>query len=300
MASILQAHNFCLYLILLYAPVVLLWVIDLIFPYVLMIVNGKSWNKPVTAAWRAIIDITLIGGLKSETTENGRKRYSLYGYPVTRKYVRAIGTFAIALWLSLIATFWLNFIIEVTEECKIGVDCFFANTTPYNCPGVDGFNEAIQCYEFKFDFINGAGTAGGLLAISVTILYGQLSAQIWLEKKIAISKKKKHFKILSILLGIVPLILSIILLLLSVIKFVDTLLDRRFTAIPNYLNAFFYLLPILMLSSHPLYKNTRLSTDPEENSPGPDSYTLMEDGHESINDNYTEEQSTKMRAHTTI
>ncbi len=271
------------------------------------IVNRKSWNKPVTAAWRAIIDITLIGGLKSETTENGKKQYSLFGYPVTTAYVRAIGAFAIALWLSLLATFWLNFIIKVTEDCNKEIDCFTASGSPIEDCLLIGLNDShtqtVQCYEFEFDFISGAGTAGGLLAIAVTILYGQLTAQMWLKKKIAISKskqKKKHFKILSILLGIVPLTLVIILLLLSVIKFFDTFINRRYTGVPNYLNAFFYLIPLLILSSYPLYKKTRLSTDPEEGSPGSDSYTLMEDGHESIDDNYTEEQPMRTRAHTTI
>ena len=59
------------------------------------------------------------------TIEDGKKRYSLFGYPVTSGYVRAVGMFAIALWLSLLATFWLNFIIKVTEECRNGIDCFF-------------------------------------------------------------------------------------------------------------------------------------------------------------------------------
>ncbi len=62
----LQGYSLWLYIILLYAPVVLLYAIDIIFPYVIGIVNRKSVNKPVTAAWRAIIDITLIGGLKSD------------------------------------------------------------------------------------------------------------------------------------------------------------------------------------------------------------------------------------------
>ncbi len=66
------------------------------------------------------------------------------------------------------------------------------------------------------------------------------------------------------------------------------------------LTPFFNLFPLLILSSHPLFKKTRLSTDPDGDRPGPDSYTLMEDGHVSINDNYTEEQPTRTRAHTTI
>ncbi len=76
------------------------------------------------------------------------------------------------------------------------------------------------------------------------------------------------------------------------IKFFDKLFDSRYTAIPNYLSTFFYLLPLLILSSYPLHKNTMLSTDPEEDSPGPDSYTLMEDAHD------IEEQPMRTRAHT--
>ncbi len=85
--AFLQGYGIWLYISLLYAPVVLLYVINKFYSCSIGIVNRKSWNKPVTAALRAIIKITLIGGLKSETTESGRKRYSLYGYPVTTMYV---------------------------------------------------------------------------------------------------------------------------------------------------------------------------------------------------------------------
>ena len=202
-----------IYICTVYIPV---YVLYLIFPLAFGIASfctvfTKSLNKPVAAAWRAIINITLLGGLKSETTENGRKQYFLFDYPVTPGYVRAIGIFTITLWISLLATFWLNFIIEVTEECRVGIDCFSTGINSSrigHCCDVDGVNEAIQCYEFRFDFINGAGTAGGLLTIIVTILYGQLSAQAWLEKKKGKSKtkrKKMCYKALSILLGVIPL-----------------------------------------------------------------------------------------------
>ena len=290
----------------LYAPVVLLFVTVMILHTTIVILIRKSLNKPVPAAWRAIIDVTLIGGLKSETTENGRKRYFLFGYPVTPKYVRSVGLFVVTLWLSLLVTFWVNFIIEVSDECKNGIACFFNNSSKISdCRDVDGFNDQIQCYEFQFDFIKGAGTAGGLLAIAITTLYGQLTAQMWLKKKILKSesiRKKRCFNALTYLLGIVLLVLMTLFLALSVFKFVMSFCTSYInaTSIPDYINAIFYLFPLQSLSCYPLCKNTRLSTDPEEDSPGPDSYTLMEDGHESINDNYTEEQPTRTRAHTTI
>ncbi len=290
-----QGCDLWLYISLLYAPVGLLYVI---YTCSIVIVTKKSWNKPVlriSAAWRAIIDITLIGGLKSETTEDGSKRYFLFDYPVTPKYVRAIGVFTLGLWLSLLATFWLSFIIKITEDCNDGIDCFNASGFPIeDCRSIDSFNSSIQCYEFQFDFINGAGTAGGLLAISTTILYGQLTAQMWLKKKISKSKskeKKRHLKALSYLLGIVPMTFELILLILSMIKFFNATINRRVTAIPNYLNAVFYLTPLLTLSLHPLRKKTRLSTDPEEDSPGPDSYTII------LHD---EEQPLRTRAHTIL
>ena len=128
--AILKEFNEELYICVLYIPV---YVLYFIFPLAIVsasvyTVFTKSLNKPVAAAWRAIINITLLGGLKSETTENGRKRYFLFDYPVTPGYVRAIGIFAIALWLSLLATFWLNFIITVTEECRVGIDCFYKSS----------------------------------------------------------------------------------------------------------------------------------------------------------------------------
>ena len=162
---------------------------------------------------------------------------------------------------------------------------------------------SILCNFNLTSLANGAGTAGGVLAISVTILYGQLTAQMWLKKKISESEskhKKRCFKASTCLLVVVPLAVSTIFLALSLYKYADSISKRRFTAIPNYLNAIFYLSPLQILSFFPLYKKTRLSTDPEEDSPGPDSYTLMEDGHESINDNYTEEPPMRTRAHTTI
>ena len=257
-------------------------------------------NKPVAAAWRAIINITLLGGLKSETTENGRKRYFLFDYPVTPGYVRAVGIFTITLWISLLANFWLNFIIEVTEECRVGIDCFYNDSRIDHCCDVDGVNEAIQCYEFQFDFINGAGTAGGLLAITVTILYGQLSAQAWLEKKKGNSKTKRKkicYKALFILLGAIPLTVGILLSVLSGIKIFSATVEAYsfWSLLGLQVKAVFNLVPLLVISSHPLFKKTRLSTDPEAGSPGRDLYTRIEDGHVSIN----EEQPMITRAHTT-
>ena len=48
--------------------------------------------------------------------------------------------------------------------------------------------------------------------------------------------------------------------------------------------ALFNLFPLLIISSHPLFKKTRLSTDPEAGSPGRGLYTRIEDGHVSINE----------------
>ncbi len=199
----------------LYIPVVLLFPTVMILHTIIVILTRKSLNNPVPAAWRAIIDITLIGGLKSETTEDGRKRYFLFGYLVTPKYVRSVGFFMIALWQSILITFWLNFIIEVTDECRTRIHCFRAvsNDKIEDCHDIDSFNDSIHCYEFQFDFINGAGTAGGVLAISVTILYGQLTAQMWLNKKISErSQHKRCFKALTYLLGVVPFVVVTILL----------------------------------------------------------------------------------------
>ena len=291
----------------LYAPVVLLFATVMILHTTIVILTRKSLNKPVPAAWRAIIDITLIGGLKSETTENGKKRYFLFGYPVTPVYVRSVGLFTMALWQSLLVTFWLNFIIEVTDECKNynGIYCFraFSNSKIKDCHDIDSFNDSIHCYEFQFDFINGAGTAGGVLAIAITLLYGQLTAQMWLKKKISErSQHKRCFKASTYLLGVVSFVVATIVLLLGVYKFFEPIRfgTFRYTALPKYINTVFYIVPLQVISIYPLCKKTRLSTDPEEDSPGPDSYTLMEDGHESTNDNYTEEPLMRTRAHTTI
>ena len=64
-----------------YVPVVVLFSTFLILHVTIAIITviRKSWNKPVPAAWRAIIDVTLIGGLKSETAENGRNGISCLG-----------------------------------------------------------------------------------------------------------------------------------------------------------------------------------------------------------------------------
>ncbi len=295
------------YLLVLYLPVVLLFAIFMVLYVTIITIISirKSWNKPIPAVWRAIIDITFTGGLKTKT-EDGKIQYFLFDYPVTPRYVRSIGLFAIALWLSLLITFWVNFIIKVSDDCNNGA-CFFANgskiTTDCLMESIrasQSSNSSITCYEFQFDFINGAGTAGGLLTMGITILYGQLSAQIWLRKKVLNSKrkyKKRWFKVLFyLLIGVVPLIVTTLLLASGVIRFIYS--NNIFIVLPSYINAVVYLVPLQLISTYPLW-NTRLFTDPEPDSPGPDSYTLM-DGHVPINDNYTEEQPMRKRAHTTL
>ena len=107
-----------------------------------------------------------------------------------------------AMAISIVATFWLNFMIKNTykiilqnntKECRNGIDCFFDNSSriPDFCD-VDSVNLRIQCYHF--DFINGAGTAGGVLAIAITTLYGQLTAQMWLKKNISKSESKQKIR----------------------------------------------------------------------------------------------------------
>ena len=304
MAILNWEFDMYLYIGLLYIPVYFLYVIFVIVTIISAFYTlfTKSWNKPVTAAWRAIVNITLLGRLKSEAAENGRKRYSLFDYPVTPGYVRAIGIFAIVLWISLLANFWMNSIIEVTEECRNGIDCFFAYNRSRIDRCCDVVNEVIQCYELQLDFIKGAETAGGLLAITVTILYGQLSAQAWLEKKKGTSKtkcKRVCFKALSILLGFIPLAVINLFSMLSAMKSVIKIFSGDYViwsqCYPMFKN-FFNLSPLLIISSYPLFKKTRLSTDPEAGSPGRDSYTRIEDhGHVSIN----EEQPLITRAHDT-
>ena len=79
--------------------------------------------------------------------------------------------------ISIAATFWLNFMIKNTykiiqnntKECRNGIDCFFDNSSRIpDCRDVDSVNLRIQCYQF--DFVNGAGTAGGILAKTITII----------------------------------------------------------------------------------------------------------------------------------
>ena len=88
-----------------------------------------------------------------------------------------------------------------------------------------------------------------------------------------------------------PLTVLILILVLSVIKV---------ASIINLFNTALYIYPLLILSCHPICKKTRLTTDPEEDSPGPDSYTLMEDGHVSINDNYGRAANENKGTYTTI
>ena len=309
--DLLDSFQLWTYLYVLLVPVALLFAIFMILnvTIVTIILIRKSWNKPIPAVWRAIIDITFTGGLKTKT-EDGKIQYFLFDYPVTPRYVRSIGLFAIALWQSLLITFWVNFIIKITDDCNNGSACFFADGSKITGDCLMESMHAslssnssiiITCFEFQFDFVNGAGTAGGLLTISITIIYGQMSAQIWLRKKVLKSKrkyKKRWFKVLFyLLIGVVPLVVITLLIVLGVITFLNS--SNTSTALPSYINALFYLTPLQIVSTYPLW-NTRLFTDPEVDSPAPDAYTLMEDGHVPINDNYTEEQPMRKRAHTTL
>ncbi len=308
--ELLEFSQVWMYYLVLYIPVGLLFVTFMVLHVTIVTIISirKSWNKPIPAVWRAIIDITLTGGLKTKT-EDGKIQYFLFDYPVTPRYVRSIGLFVIALWQSLLITFWLSFIIKVTDGCNNGA-CFFGDGSKIKgdcliksifASQSSNSSITITCYEFQFDFINGAGTAGGLLTIGITILYGQMSAQIWLRKKISKSirkYKKRWLKLLSYLLGVVPLIVTTLLIIFGVI----TLYNRSnpFTALLSYINAVFYLVPLQVISTYPLCTKTRLFTDPEADSPGPDAYTLMEDGQVPINDNYTKEQPMRKRAHTIL
>ncbi len=307
---LLEFSQVWMYYYLLNLPVLLLYATFMILnvTIITIILIRKSWNKPIPAVWRAIIDITFTGGLKTKT-EDGKIQYFLFDYPVTPRYVRSIGLFAIALWQSLLITFWVSFIIKVTDGCNNGA-CFFANGSKIEADCLiesirasqsSNSSIIITCYEFQFDFVNGAGTAGGLLTIGITILYGQLSAQIWLRKKVLKSKrkyKKRWFKVLFyLLIGVVPLVVITLLIVLGVITFLNS--SNTYTALPSYINALFYLVPLQLISTYPLW-NARLFTDPKADSPAPDAYTLMEDGHVPINDNYTKEQPMRKRAHTIL
>ncbi len=98
--------------------------------------------------------------------------------------MRNIALLCLSLWRSLIATFWITFIVNTSESCELGLDCFdYQFQHIEDCATFDFTNNSVQCYQIELDFINGTGTAGGLLAIAIAVIYGQLSMQVWLKKK---------------------------------------------------------------------------------------------------------------------
>ncbi len=256
------------YQILLYAPVVLMYVVYMIVLLPCIVVykirSKKSQKKEkIPAAWRALIDITLIGGLKTKTAEDGTKQFYLFGHQVTTKYVRIFGTHIIGLRLSVLVTFWLNFIIKITENCNNAIDCFFGNGSRIDdCNYIDRFDDPIQCYEIELDIINAAGRVGGLIAINTALLYGLLAAQLWLRKKIPRSRSQQKricLTSLFVLLRVIPIVVLLILFALSIFKFWESISNQRFVAVPQYINTVLYLTPLLVLSLQSLSKKVHTS-----------------------------------------
>ncbi len=188
--------------------------------------------------------------------------------------MRNIALLCLSLWQSLIVTFWITFLVNTSESCELGLDCFDQQFQYIeDCATFDFTNNSVQCYQFELDFINGTGTAGGLLAIAIAVI--QLSMQVWLKKKIDRSLENVQYRILSTLSVFVPLSVEIVFLGLSVYNFLNSLVRRQSLAIlPKYVLSMFYLIPLIQFTTLPLCRKPGLMREEEagndEENPGDD------------------------------
>ena len=263
----LQKLSIAVYLTLLFVPILVILLLFTVIHIILCynIFHKKSWDKPVSAGWSGIIKLTFIGNFRREKIEGTKKKlYILFDYFVTSRFVRTIGLQCLSLWQSLIVTFWIAFLVKTADTCQHDIDCFDSEFNFIaDCERLDGTNITIQCYKFELDFINGTGTAGGLLAIAVAVIYGQLSLQMWLKKKIIRSetqKQKRKFKIFLVLSAIVPLLVELIFLGISISMLLFSIIrNRTFSVVPKYVLAMFYLIPLIQFTTLPLCKRSGLN-----------------------------------------
>ncbi len=266
-----QQHGLAVYLSLLFIPVLCVFVLfnTAHIIRILCKYRTKSWDKPVSVGWSGIVKLTFMGSFRREKIKGtNEKFYILFGYFVSPKFVRNIAMLCLSLWQSLIVSFWITFLVETSCSCEFGLDCF-DNRFNYidDCGSFNFTHNSAQCYTFSLDFIAGSGTAGGLLAIALSVIYGQLSMQMWLKKKMDRSsneKKKKKYKILSALSVFVPLSVEILFLALSLANLLYSVLYRQsLDSLPKDVLAFFYLFPLMQFTTLSLCRKPGLMSGEE-------------------------------------
>ena len=172
-------------------------------------------TKPLSSVISGFIKFTWLGNLTEE-----KKQYFLFNYPVEPWFVRIQFFSSISTWLAMFLAFWSTFLVQVTDSCINIYDCFYLNKNNSrieDCRQVDS-SKPLECLYLQLDLIRGAGSAGGVQALMITLQYGQLLLFVWLKKKITRSVSNKwEWKLIAVSVIVNLLVYELVLLQFGII-----------------------------------------------------------------------------------
>ncbi len=253
----------------------------------------KSWNKPVPAAWRAIIDITLIGVLKRKTiaTEGGKIQYFLFDYSKVCSKYRIICNSVVAISTSHFLAEFHNQSYRWVQEWKCMLLWLSKNYnrlfTRSNCHNPMVWI-SIRLHQWSWDSWRSTHDKHN------DSLWTNECTNMAQEKDIKIEEKPQKEVFESSVLSIRSCSFGCHNIAYHVScnkykSYCPTQLPKRnllFDSTSSYFN-----LPTA-------HEHSAIHWPRQSRTWFLHSY--MEDGHVSINDNYTEEQRTRTRAHTIL
>jgi len=252
---------FFVYMLLLYVPIAIAfsaWLIILIGTLLNNHCKNK-WNEQLSSTRTGFIKLTFVGNLYQEKIEGtNKRRYIVFDYPVSPKVVRTLASICLKIWLAMFVSFWSTFLLEISHNCDITIDCFFGtnNSLVFSCESLDPLNvtDMVHCYKFELDLVNSLGNAGGLQGLLTGIIYGQLTIHIWLQKKIsqATTADKRKWKALAVVLIIIPIVLGVIVLLLGLANFLFFFTVHN-SPVQDYIILLLFVITLLACASFPIY-----------------------------------------------
>ena len=227
--------------------------------------------------------------------EQGNKIAILHGRKAPIAVINFFFPAGIFVFVCACTTFWNVFLVAESFGCDPGLDCFplqendsepLSHTPIQNCSDYDydlNDNITIVCYKFVFEYAEGIGAAGGILAFAVFIMKIYETVLFWavdspVTKSCCGSFKSIIQTFLVYFISLSPGLLSVVMIIIfSSVPLITDTITKSFTRSLQffaYYSTFTYVASfgvLGLITIARLDKSTR-QEDPTENSP------LLRDG----------------------
>ena len=167
----------------------------------------------------------MFGDRINKESDETETYYTVCDQPVSIFGVKALYSLQYIVQLYSMSAFWLEFIVNNTDHCEDGWDCFAYSgnylTIPVqqdpleNCTDYENGSYTVECFQFSTNFISALGAAGGISVVMHAIIY--LHLDIWV--KVVSTGKKRDLSnvVLNTIIAVIAAIYFVVFVIVSLI-----------------------------------------------------------------------------------